>query len=89
MSKRSAKDELIARLDADIARVQGHERYIGADMTTELRTRLDADLAKFEGMRAYVTAAVPVAGEVPDTPKRTRKKRAAGLPTQDVAAGIL
>lgn len=71
MSKRSAKDELLARLDADIARVSGHANYVGGDGTPELTARIDADLAKFTGMRDYVSAAVPV-GAVAEKSKRTR-----------------
>ena len=82
MAKKSAQDLLIARLDADIARVYMIENYVGGEGSEALTARIQADLAKYDGMRNYVTAAVPVAGEVPDTPtKRTRKpKRVAGLP---------
>jgi len=82
MAKKSAQDLLIARLDADIARVQGHANYVGGDGTPELTARIEADLAKFTGMRDYVSAAVPV-GAVAEKPKRTRgagRKSKPGLP---------
>jgi hypothetical protein len=82
MSKRSAKDELLARISADIERVCAVANYVGGDGTEALQKRIDADLARFEGMRNYVTAAVPaVTADAPKS-KRTRgagKKK--GLPS--------
>lgn len=70
MAKKSAKDELLARLDADIARVQGVLDYIGDMDREELNARIDADLKKYGGMRDYVSAAVPVVAV--EKVKRTR-----------------
>ena len=90
MSKRSAKDELLARIDADIQRVAGHANYIGGDGTPELKARIDADLEKFQAMRDYVAAAVPVSTLAVDKPKRTRGPNRAkrGLPEAGARVGL-
>ena len=88
MAKKSAKDELLARLDADIARVNDIADYVGSDGSEALAARVQADLAKFTGMRDYVSAAVPVAtvSEKPKRAARGKGKSKPGLPATGEAA---
>ena len=74
MSKRSAADKLVARIDADIERMGAVVNYVGADGTDKLKARIDADISRLTGMRDYVTASIPTATTDSAKPKRTRGK---------------
>jgi hypothetical protein len=76
---KSAKDDLIARIDADIAQVHKVASYVGGDGTPALLARIESDLARFAQMRDYIIGN----GEAPapaEKPKRTRGKGKRGLP---------
>jgi hypothetical protein len=76
MSKRSAKDELLARIGSDIAEIHRVGEYLGADVSQPIAARMQADLSRLEVMRNYVTAAVP--GTTADAKPTGRKTRGAG-----------
>lgn len=77
---KSAKDDLIARIDNDMAELDRIEAYLDAGTSTEdVRTRISTDRIGLTKMRDYVTAQVPKA-PIADKPKRTRGKGKRGLP---------
>jgi len=75
---KSAKDELIARIDADLAQVHAVANYVGSDGSSALSARIDADVARLASMRDYVTAQVPKAAAT--EPKKRGRKPKRGLP---------
>jgi hypothetical protein len=86
MSKRSAKDELLARIGSDIAEIHRVGEYLGADVSQPIAARMQADLSRLEVMRNYVTAAVPAVTADAPKAKRTRgkgKKAATGTASTD------
>ncbi len=85
MAKKSAKDELLARIGADIERVCAVANYVGGDGTEALKARIDADLARLEGMRNYVADAAAPAPAAQSKRTRGPNKAKPGLPATDGA----
>lgn len=78
-------DELIARIDADIARLKGIEDYVENYAHThgnnvELISIINSEILEFQKIRDYVTQSGEASAP---KPKRGRKKKAPGLPADD------
>lgn len=77
MSRASKQDELVARIDADLAQIGRVANYVGGDGSETLSRRVTADLERLQAMRDYITSNGAAADPV-EKPKRTRKRK--GLP---------
>lgn len=74
-------DELIARIDADIARLKGIEDYAHTHgNNVELISIINSEILEFQKIRDYVTQSGEASAP---KPKRGRKKKAPGLPADD------
>jgi hypothetical protein len=74
---KSAKDDLIARINDDLARLDTIERYVKTG--DDVLGRIAADRQSLQNTYDYVTAQGPKAAPVEKT-KRTRGKGKRGLP---------
>jgi hypothetical protein len=91
---KSAKDELIGRIDADVARLGAIRGYVasvnpprtaGEPVTaSDVMASVDGELRRLEDMRDYVTAQVPKAAAT-EPKKRGRKRK--GLPADTPSNG--
>jgi hypothetical protein len=78
MAKQGAVDKLVARIDADLARVDQIAGYVIKNGTDgALADKLKADRAELQRIRDYIMSDGDA--NAPDKPKRTRKRK--GLPT--------